>query len=73
MDFKELSASILLFSLLILGIFFVVIDTQDFNNAENNINENTLINRTFNDLRTNLSSAQSESQISSSSISNKNI
>lgn len=58
MDFKELVSAFAFFALLVIAIFSTVIVTQDANNAPQNINENTLVNDTFNDLLGNLSDAQ---------------
>ena len=65
MDFKQIVGSMVFFSLLVFCVLSFVINTQSVNNSPEQIIENSLINKTFDTLGGNLSSAQGEAQISS--------
>lgn len=70
MQFKELFISILMIGVVILCIFQWVIITQEDNNTENLITNNTIINNSFGNLYTNLSSAQTDADTSSTNFGN---
>ena len=65
MDFKQLVIGMTVFSLLIFSAMSFIINIQDQNNADENIKENTLINKTYYDLQGNLSGTQTEGETAS--------
>lgn len=60
--FSKLFMNFMLVGLVIISLFFYIGLTQEENNVEDKFIENSLINKTFEDLKTNLGDIEQESQ-----------
>ena len=70
MSFKDIFINLMVVGVLFLSIMSWIIITQTENNAENLITNNTLINKSYGDLSSNLASTQSQSDIASGAFTN---
>jgi Tfp pilus assembly protein PilV len=62
MDFRKVFISVALLGLVIFGMLSFIITTQSENNSNERIVNNQLINKTYGDLYSNLSSAQTTAE-----------
>ncbi len=65
MNFKDIFSRLMLTGLIVLSLMSFIIITQQDNNSQNLITNNTLINKSFADLTTNLGSTQDQSDTAS--------
>ncbi len=70
MGFKDIFIKLMFVGILFLSIMSWVIITQTDNNTENLITNNTLINKSYGDLSSNLASTQSEADVASGTFTN---
>lgn len=70
MNLKEIFTNIALIALIILGLMSVIVVTQNDNNVDNKVADNDLINKTYGNLLSNLSSVQSSAQVVSGNFEN---
>lgn len=70
MDFKDIFVRLMFVGIIFLSIMSWIIITQQDNDSTNLITNNTLINKTFGDLSSNLAESQGQADIASSNFGN---
>ncbi|KKM74233.1 hypothetical protein LCGC14_1402380 [marine sediment metagenome] len=70
MDFKDIFVRLMFVGIIFLSILSWIILTQEQNDTTNLITNNTLINKTFGDLNTNLAGTQIQADTASSNFGN---